>query len=229
MVKNHTICNIEVVDKQSKLLLEEIMEMCSELSPRIATSYLKDDKGAYRFLKGTRTTVKGDFLVDMNTYDEDVVLDKYCSNLCKSCRVICRVDLDNPRLNDLYNRCYETIRKTLTGADSLEEKEIIESNEVAMDVISSENSSNRINSGPSIGLLGDMNPSTVFSGMLDRRNTEEKMLEDFAIQLEAKVNEIMYFIDENKFKVDKKQIENVIKRLDYSSDILKSVLNGLNS
>lgn len=217
MIKNYTICNIEVSNKQDKILLEEIIEMCEELSPRTVTTYLKDSKGSYKFIKGTKTSVKSDFVLDMHTYDEDVVLDKYSDVLCKSCRVVCRIDLDNPRIKIEYDRRFNEIRQILTGGRLTDEVSVDLS---VVDEVSGNDKDLLSNSG----LLA---PSSTFTSSLNKRSVSECILGELANELDAKVNEIMIFIDENKFKVDKKYIEDVTKKLDYSSDLLKSIIRGL--
>lgn len=208
MVKNYTICNIEVIDKRSKLLVDEVMEMCADLSPRKILGYLKDDKGSYRFLKGTRTTVKGDFLVDINSFEEDIVVNRYNDYLCKNCRIVCRVDMDDPKSKNLYERCYNEIREVMAG--------------VKPPSISDEESP----SGTSKGLRSLISESNTF-GILGTKNREELSLENYAVQLENKVNEIVNFVNENKLKVDRRSIEDISKRLVYSSDLLKSMLKEL--
>ena len=238
MINNYTICNIKVSNKQDKVLLEEIVEMCKELSPRTVTTYLKDSKGSYKFIKGTKTSVKSDFVLDMQTYDEDVVLYKYSDFLCKSCRVVCRIDLDNPRLKTEYDRRFNDIREILIGGNTADEVAIdlnvvgdVKGEEVLSNIDKgfqpTIHSSMSVNSKDVLSNSGLLSPSSTFTSSLNKRSVSECMLEELANELDSKVNELMIFIDENKLKVGKKYIENVVKKLDYSSDLLKSIIKVL--
>lgn len=220
MIKSYLLCEVEVTDKMSKEFLQELKDLVTEegFLVRNVYKYLKDKKGNYVFLKGTRKAIKESFASDVLILDSDDCYKKYVDYLATSNKIMCRFDNNDKELLAKFEVLVEKVRKLIEDTVSLgnpDEHEVYkESN------------------------LGSLKESSIFQtpkreSLLEMMNsegdsevplsTEESSVKEFEKAYNDLVS-LYKFVNENKLRLPAKEIRHLTDKIDYVNGLIKGLI-----